>query len=529
MPKVLISDKMSPRAEEIFKSRGLKVDVITDLSPEELKSKIGSYDGLAVRSSTKVTPEILDAATNLKVIGRAGIGVDNIDTNYATAKGVIVMNTPFGNAVTTAEHAFSMMMALARQIPQANASTHAGKWEKKKFMGVELYSKTLGIVGCGNIGAIVASRALGLQMKVIAYDPFLTQERAEKLGIERVELQELMQRSDFVTIHTPLNDKTRGLINAEMLSLAKPGLRLINCARGGLVVEKDLLAALENGQIAGAALDVFEVEPAHENPLFGREDVICTPHLGASTSEAQENVAIQVAEQLSDYLLSGAITNALNMPSVSAEEAPKLKPYLGLARAIGALAGQIGESAIEEVVIDYTGQAASLNTGPLSAVILAGLLKPISDQVNMVNAKTIAKDKGITVSESKTQKADDYTTAIRIAVTSEKRKRALTGTLNAAGFPRIVEIEGAKIEASIGENMLFVRNEDKPGFIGALGGYLGDKGYNIGHFYLGRKEDDHSALSMISLDRAIEQDDIKGILDLPHILQAQKLEFENFG
>tara|TARA_R110002096_G_scaffold5104_14_gene23904 strand:- start:49 stop:1257 length:1209 start_codon:yes stop_codon:yes gene_type:complete len=355
MVKVLISDKMSPRAAEIFRERGVEVDEKPGMTPEELKACIGEYDGLAVRSATKATAEIIEAATNLKVIGRAGIGVDNVDIPAATAAGICVMNTPFGNAITTAEHAIAMMFSLSRHIPAANASTQAGKWEKSKFMGVELYGKTLGVIGCGNIGSIVADRAVGLKMKVAAYDPFLSPERAQELGVEKLELDDLFARADYISLHTPITDSTRNIINAKNIAKMKPGVRIINCARGGLVVEEDLKAALESGHVAGAALDVFVVEPAKENILFGMENVVTTPHLGASTDEAQVNVAIQVAEQMSDYLLVGSVTNALNMPSVTAEEAPKLKPYMELASQLGSFAGQVTESGIKSVRIEYEG------------------------------------------------------------------------------------------------------------------------------------------------------------------------------
>ncbi|MDG2034924.1 MAG: phosphoglycerate dehydrogenase, partial [Rhodospirillales bacterium] len=372
MPKVLISDSMSPRAEEIFVERGVDVDVITDMTPEDLKSCIGKYDGLAVRSATKATAEILEAADALKVIGRAGIGVDNIDIPAASAKGVVVMNTPFGNSITTAEHAIAMIFALARDIPQASASTHAGKWEKSKFMGVELYGKTLGIVGCGNIGSIVADRALGVKMKVAAYDPFLSPERALEIGVDKVNLDQLFARADFISLHTPMTDATKGIINAASITKMKDGVRIINCARGGLIVEDDLKAALDSGKVGGAAVDVFAEEPAKENVLFGHEKVVATPHLGASTSEAQVNVAIQVAEQMADYLLTGAVLNALNMPSVSAEDAPKLTPYMKLAEQLGSFAGQVTETAIKKIQIDYCGHVSDLNTKPLTAVVLQG-------------------------------------------------------------------------------------------------------------------------------------------------------------
>ena len=411
MLKVLISDKMSPRAAEIFHDRGIDVDSKPGMKPEELAACIGDYDGLAVRSATKATADILDRATKLKVIGRAGIGVDNIDVPAATAHGVVVMNTPFGNAITTAEHAITLMFALARQIPTANASTQAGKWEKSRFMGVELTGKTLGIIGCGNIGAIVADRALGLKMKVLAYDPYLTPERATDLCIEKIELDDLFARSYFITLHTPLNDATRDLLNAEAFAKMRDGVRVINCARGGLINEADLKKAIEGGKVAGAAVDVYPQEPAHENILFGMEQIIATPHLGASTSEAQENVAIQVAEQMADYLLTGAVTNAINMPSVTAEEAVRLRPYMTLAQQLGSFAGQMTETGIEAVTIEYAGQVTELNTRPLTALALEGLLAPLMESVNMVNAPTIARERDIDITEVKHERETDYQNA----------------------------------------------------------------------------------------------------------------------
>jgi D-3-phosphoglycerate dehydrogenase len=524
MPKVLISDKMSPLAAEIFKKRGVEVDVITDQTPEELMKIIGEYDGLAIRSSTTVTKEILEKAKKLKVIGRAGIGTDNIDKAAASEAGVVVMNTPFGNSITTAEHAIAMMMALAREIPQASASTHAGKWEKKKFMGTEVFGKTLGLIGCGNIGKIVASRALGLQMKVTAFDPFLSEEQAKELGVKRASFDEMLAEADFITIHTPLNDKTRGLIDAKAMAKMKQGARIINCARGGIIVEADLKDALDSGYLAGAALDVFEVEPAKENVLFGHEKVICTPHLGASTSEAQENVALQVAEQISDYLLDGAITNALNMPSVSAEDAPKLKPYLALAEQLGGFAGQVSESAIEKITIEYAGKVAGLNTKPLTSVVLASLLKPILGNVNMVSAPIFAKNKGIDISEVHTDSSHDGQTYIRVSVKSENRDRDVTGTLFVGGAPRIINVEGVPIEAALAGTMLYIRNHDKPGLIGGVGSVLGTANCNVADFRLGRKNDG-SAVALVSVDDALADETLGALAELPQVIQIKQLTF----
>jgi D-3-phosphoglycerate dehydrogenase len=523
-PKVLISDKLDPLSVEIFKKNGVDVDYKAGIKADELLKIIGNYDGLAVRSETKVTPEILAAAKKMKVIGRAGIGVDNVDIPKATEAGIVVMNTPFGNSITTAEHAIAMMFALAREIPQANESTHAGKWEKSRFMGVELYAKTLGVIGCGNIGGIVATRAIGLKMHVIAYDPFLTNERAVEMGVEKIELDELFKRADFITIHVPKNDKTANLINKDTIAKMKDNVRIINCARGGIIVEKDLKDALDSGKIAGAALDVFEVEPAKENILFRHPKVICTPHLGASTSEAQFNVAIQVAEQMSDYLVHGAVTNALNMPSISAEDAPRLRPYMKLAEQLGSFAGQITSHAIQKIDIEYQGHAAELNTKPLTAMILASVLKPLLETVNIVSAPQLAKARGISVSETKTGQSD-FHTGIKIKIQTENRLRDVTGTLFAGTQPRIVNIEGVPIEAAMDGHMLFIRNIDKPGMIGGIGKLLGDAKMNISDFRLGRKDKEGSAVCLISVDEAVSDDLFAKISILPQIESAMRLRF----
>lgn len=524
MVKVLISDKMSPLAEKVFKDRGVEVDVKPGMTPEELKACIGEYAGLAIRSATKATAEIIAAADNLKVIGRAGIGVDNVDIKAATAKGIVVMNTPYGNAITTAEHAISMMMALARDIPQANASTHAGKWEKSRFMGVEIMGKTLGLIGAGNIGSVVADRAQGLKMKVAAYDPYLSPERAKDLGIEKVELDELFARADFISLHTPMTDATRGIIDASAFAKMKDGVRIINCARGGLVVEADLLVALESGKCAGAALDVFEDEPAKENALFGRDDVICTPHLGASTNEAQENVALQIAEQISDYVLTGAVTNALNMPSVSAEDAPRLAPYMKLAEQLGSFAGQITRTGIKSVTIEYEGNAAELNTKPLTAVVLQGLLSPMLEGVNMVSAPAMAKERDIEVSEVTRERADSYQTLMRVTVMTESQSRRLAGTLF-DGQPRIVEVKGIPMDATLGAHMLYTVNKDEPGYIGALGSLFGNAKVNIATFHLGRGEEGGEAIALIEIDQDLSADVLDAVRELPQVGFAQALKF----
>jgi D-3-phosphoglycerate dehydrogenase len=525
-PKVLISDKMDPKAAEIFRERGIDVDVITGKTKEELIAMIGEYDGLAIRSSTKVTADVLAAATNLKVVGRAGIGVDNVDIPEASKKGVIVMNTPFGNSITTAEHAIAMMFALARQIPEADLSTQAGKWEKNKFMGVELTSKTLGLIGCGNIGSIVAERALGLRMKVVAFDPFLTPERAIELGVEKADLDTLLAKADFITLHTPLTDQTRNILSKENLAKAKKGVRIINCARGGLIDEAALKEALDSGHVAGAALDVFSQEPpAADHPLFGTPNFICTPHLGASTDEAQVNVAIQVAEQLSDYLLTGGITNALNVPSLSAEEAPKLRPYMSLAEKLGSLVGQLAHDNLTTISIEVEGAAAELNIKPITAAVLTGLMRRYSDAVNMVNAPHLARERGLDIREVRHDREGDYQTLIRVTVATEQGDRSVAGTLFGNNEPRLVEMFGIKVEADLDGHMLYIVNEDAPGFIGRIGSSLGDAGLNIGTFHLGRRAAGGEAVLLLSLDSAMPEPLLWQLCQLPGVKTVKGLKF----
>jgi D-3-phosphoglycerate dehydrogenase len=526
-PGVLISDQLSETAVDIFKRRGIEVDYQPDLGrdKEALAAVIGRFDGLAIRSQSKVTAKLIDGAPRLKVIGRAGIGVDNIDLAQATARGIIVMNTPYGNAVTTAEHAIAMMMALARQIPQADRSTQAGKWEKNRFMGVELLNKTLGVIGCGNIGSIVADRARGLRMKVIAYDPFLSDERALETGVEKVELDELFKRADFVTLHTPLTEKTRNIIDARALSLMRRGVHIINCARGGLIVEEELKAALDTGHVAGAALDVFEEEPARQHPLFGHANVVCTPHVGASTSEAQEKVAIQIAEQMADYLITGAVSNALNMPSITADEAPRLRPYIALAEKLGSFAGQLTETPIKAVAVEYAGSAGEMNTRALTSALLAGLLKPMLGTVNMVSAPVVARERGIRVDETRQTSRGIYDSYVRLTVKAEGFERSVAGTVFSDGKPRIIQIKGINMEAEFGPHMLYVTNADKPGFIGALGMVLGNAGVNIASFHLGRQTRGGYAIALVEIDEAIPEKVLSVVQGLPHVRQAKPLMF----
>ena len=524
-PKVLISDKLSPAAVQIFKDHGVAVDVKAGLDKDQLADIIAGYDGLAIRSATKVTAKLLARAEKLKVIGRAGIGVDNVDIPAATAKGIIVMNTPFGNSITTAEHAITLMLSLARQIPMADISTQAGKWEKNRFMGVEITGKTLGIIGCGNIGAIVAERAHGLKMKVVAYDPFLSPDRAVDLGVEKVELDELLRRADFITLHAPLTDKTRNIIDAAALAKAKKGVRIINCARGGLVDEAALRAALDSGQVAGAAFDVFSVEPATSNPLFGHPNVVATPHLGAATTEAQENVALQIAEQMSDYLLHGAISNAVNFPSITAEEAPKLKPFIALAEKLGSFAGQLTETGISKVQITYEGAVAQMKTRALTSAAMAGLLRPMLQEVNVVSAPVVAKERGMIVEETTRAAQSDYESLITLSVITEQQARSVAGTVYADGRPRIVNIKGIRMDAEFGASMIYVTNVDKPGFIGRFASLLGDAGINIATFHVGRDEPGGNAIALVEVDGAVPAEVLAKVQNLPHVKQAKPLRF----
>jgi D-3-phosphoglycerate dehydrogenase len=525
MPKVLIADKLSPAAVAIFKERGVEADNKPGMTKEELLAVVGQYDGIAIRSATKITKEVIAAAKNLKVVARAGIGVDNVDIPAATAAGVIVMNTPFGNSITTAEHAISLMLALARELPAANASTQAGRWEKNRFMGVEITGKVLGLIGAGNIGSIVADRAKGLHMRVIAYDPFLSAERAQDLGVEKVELNDLLARADFITLHVPMTPETKNILSAEALAKTKKGVRIINCARGGLIDEKALKEAIDSGHVAGAALDVFEVEPAKENVLFGNEKIVATPHLGASTTEAQENVALQVAEQISDYLLTGAITNALNMPSISAGEAQKVRPWISLAEKLGSFAGQLTGSSLTAVEIVYEGTASQLNTRALTQAALAGLLKPMLSEVNMVNAPIVAKERGIKVSETRRDRQGIYEGYIKIVVTMGDSTRRVAGTVFSDGRPRLIQVKDINLDAEFAPHMLYVVNEDKPGFIGKLGTMLGDAKVNIANFTLGRSAPGQDAIALVEVDGKVPDSVMEELTKLPPVKMAKELVF----
>ena len=524
MPRVLIADKLSPAAVQIFKERGVEADTKTGLSKEELLKIIGDYDGLAIRSATKVDKDVLAAAKKLKVVGRAGIGVDNVDTPAATQAGVVVMNTPFGNSITTAEHAIAMMFALARQLPQADQSTQAGKWEKNRFMGVELFGKTLGVIGCGNIGSIVADRAQGLRMKVVAYDPFLSPERAVEIGVEKVELDDLLARADIISLHTPLTDKTRNVLSRDALLRTKKGVLVVNCARGGLVDEKALRELLDSGHVGGAGFDVFVEEPAKDNVLFGAENFIATPHLGASTLEAQENVALQVAEQISEFLLTGAVSNSLNSPSISAEDAPKLRPYIALAERLGAFAGQMVDGGFKAGEIMYEGDLAQVNVKPLTSSALAGAMRPMLSEVNVVSAPAIAKARGITVTEARQELSPTYDSLMRIVVSYEGGEVSMAGTV-IGGVPRIVQIKGMDLDAPFCPDMLYVNNLDRPGFIGRLGSLFGDAGINISTFYLGRMSSGDDAIALVGVDQPPSEPLLERVKGLPYVKEVRFLRF----
>ncbi|WP_293446762.1 phosphoglycerate dehydrogenase [Planktotalea sp.] len=527
-PKVLVSDKLSETAVQIFRDAGIDVDFQPDLGKDKdkLAAIIGDYDGLAIRSATKVTEKILNAATNLKVIARAGIGTDNIDKVAASKKGVIVMNTPFGNMITTAEHAIAMMFAVARQIPEASTSTHAGKWEKSKFMGVELTNKTLGVIGAGNIGGIVCDRARGLKMKVVAYDPFLGEEKADKMGVEKVELDELLKRADFITLHVPFTDATANILSRENLAKTKKGVRIINCARGGLVDEEALADLLKSGHVAGAAFDVFAQEPAKENALFNLPNVVCTPHLGAATTEAQENVALQVAEQMSNYLLTGAVENALNMPSVTAEEAKIMGPWVSLAGHLGSFIGQMKDEPIKAINILYDGSVAQMNLAALNCASIAGIMKRVNPDVNMVSAPVIAAERGIKISTTNQDKSGAFDGYIKVTVVTDTQERSIAGTVFSDGKPRFIQIKGINIDAEVGEHMVYTTNEDVPGIIGALGQTMGENNVNIANFTLGRSAAKGEAIALLYVDAPVPAVVLKALEATGLFQQVKPLSFD---
>ncbi len=527
-PKVLISDSLSEAAVQIFRDRGIDVDFQPQLGKdkEALAKIIGNYDGLAIRSATKATAKLIEAATNLKVIGRAGIGTDNVDKDAASKAGIIVMNTPFGNMITTAEHAIAMMFAVARQIPEASASTHAGKWEKSKFMGVELTGKTLGVIGAGNIGGIVCDRARALQMKVQAYDPFLSAEKADKMGVKKVELDELLANADFITLHVPYTDQTANILSAENIAKMKKGVRIVNCARGGLVDEEALAQALKSGHVAGAAFDVFAVEPATESPLFNLPNVVVTPHLGAATTEAQENVALQVAEQMSDFLLTGAVTNALNMPSVTAEEAKVMGPWIKLSGHLGNFSGQMTDEPISAINILFDGSVSDMNLKALTAATIAGIMKKANPDTNMVSAPVVAKERGIQISTTKQDQSGTFDGYVKVTVVTGARERSVAGTVFSDGKPRFIQIKGINVDAEVGAHMLYTTNEDVPGIIGTLGQSMGSNGVNIANFTLGRSEAKGEAIALLYVDEPVPAAAIKALGDTGMFRQVKPLTFD---
>ena len=527
-PKVLISDKLSPAAVQIFKDRGIDVDFQPDLGKDKdlLLAAIPHYDGLAIRSATKATQKIIEAATNLKVIGRAGIGTDNIDKEAASKAGIIVMNTPFGNMITTAEHAIAMMFSVARQIPEASASTHAGKWEKSKFMGVELTGKTLGVIGAGNIGGIVCNRAKGLSMKVMAYDPFLGEDKAAEMGVKKVELDELLANADFITLHVPFTDQTANILSKENIAKTKKGVRIINCARGGLVDEEALAEALKSGHVAGAGFDVFAVEPATDSPLFNLPNVVCTPHLGAATTEAQENVALQVADQMADYLLTGAVSNALNMPSVTAEEAKVMGPWIKLSGHLGNFVGQVTDEPITAINILFDGEASDMNLKALTAATIAGIMKKVNPDTNMVSAPVIAKERGIQVSTTKQDQSGTFDGYVKVTVVTASQERSVAGTVFSDGKPRFIQIKGINIDAEIGEHMVYTTNQDKPGIIGSLGQTMGANDVNIANFTLGRSAAEGEAIALLYVDEPVPAKALQALDDTGLFQQIKTLTFE---
>ncbi|MCA1630167.1 MAG: phosphoglycerate dehydrogenase [Acidobacteria bacterium] len=528
--KILVSDDVSESGLEPLRAAGFVVEKRTGLKPEELTDLVRDCDGLVVRSETKVTPELMDAALRLRAIGRAGVGVDNIDVAAATARGIIVMNAPDGNTMTTAEHAVALLLALARRVPQGNASLRAGKWERKKFVGVELRGKTLGVVGLGRIGRVVASRALGFEMKVVAFDPFVAPEQMANTEIEFATLDEVCARADFLTVHTPLTAETRGIVGAREIALMKPEARVINCARGGLVDERALYDALKDGRIAGAALDVFEQEPPPADyPLLQLEQVIATPHLGASTLEAQEGVAVTVAEQMRDYFQTGALRGAVNAPSLGAQELNVLQPYLTLAERLGRFQAQLVDEAVREVRLEYAGEIAEMDAAPVTRAFLAGLLRGMSARVNVVNAFIIAEERGITVTTSyRHAGAGEMAPAIRTRVMTSAGAQTVSGAMfGRAGEGRITEINDFHVEAVPAGHVIVTRSRDVPGVIGRVGTILGTRGVNISRFHLGRRELGGEAIAVIETDARVDDATVDEILSTGQVFSARRIHLDS--
>ena len=523
--KVLVSDNLSELGVKILRdAEGIEVDVKVGLSPEELKEVIGEYHGLAVRGATKVTADVIAAATNLKVVGRAGTGLDNVDIPAASKRGIVVMNTPGGNTVTTAEHTLSMMMALVRNIPQANASMKQAKWEKKKFSGMEIFNKTLGVVGLGKIGSVVSDRAMGLGMHVIAYDPFLSEEQAKQMGIRVGSLDEVFKEADIITLHVPLTDETRGVINAKNIAKMRNGVRIVNCSRGPVINEDDLADAIESGKVAGAAIDVYSVEPPGKTRLISLDQVICTPHLGASTQEAQDNVAIAVADQIRDYLVNGTIRNAVNAPAVSGEALVTLQPYLDLSQRLGSFLGQIVQTGIKSVEAQYSGDVTEMALKPITTSFLTGLLTPImQDDVNQVNAPMVAAERGIVISETRVSKAENFLSLLRYKVVTERSEHIVEGTLFGKSEPRMVRYGGFRGEFDLSGDLILIDGVDKPGVIGKVGATLGDKGVNISHFQFARQEQGGPALLFLNTDSKAGDEALEALKALDNVVSVRRL------
>jgi D-3-phosphoglycerate dehydrogenase len=523
--KVLVSDNLSDLGVQILRdAEGIEVDVKVGLSPDELKAIIGEYEGLAVRGATKVTADVIAVADKLKVVGRAGTGLDNVDIKAASKRGIVVMNTPGGNTVTTAEHTLSMMMALARNIPQASASMKQGQWEKKKFSGTEILNKTLGIVGLGKIGAVVADRALALGMNVMAYDPFLSEDQAKQMGVKCSSLDEVFKEADFITLHVPLTEDTRNLINTKNIAKMKNGVRIVNCSRGPVVNEDDLAEAIESGKVAGAAIDVYAKEPPGLSRLVSLDKVICTPHLGASTKEAQDNVALAVADQIRDYLVNGTIRNAVNAPAVSGEALVTLKPFLDLAYRLGLFLGQTVQTGIKSVEAQYSGQVTAMELKPITTSFLTGLLTPImQDDVNQVNAPMVAEERGIVVSETRVSKGEDFVSLLRFKVVTERQEHVVEGTLFGKAEPRMVRYGTFRGEFNLAGDLILLRGLDKPGVIGNVGMTLGERGVNISHFQFAREEAGGEALLFLNTDVRADDEALKALEALDHIVSARRL------
>ncbi len=523
--KVLIADALSDKAVEILRSAELTVDTKTGLKGVELQAIISDYDALIVRSATKATKDIIDKGTNLKIIGRAGIGVDNVDVTAATEKGIVVMNTPQGNALAAAEHSIALMFAAARKVAYADRTMKEGKWEKKSLMGMELYEKTLGVIGIGNIGSIVAEKAVALGMRVIAYDLYISKEFAHGIGVELVDFDTLLKESDFIAIHVPLVKETRGMINKDTIAKMKRGVTIINVARGPIVVEKDLLDALNSGQVGCAALDVFDEEPPpKENPLVLSEKTICTPHLGASTKEAQDKVAIDIANQIVDYFRNGVIKNSVNAPSVTFEVAKQISPYLKLAEKLGTVVSRITEFPIKEVNIQYMGEIAAAETKILTQGIVKSILQEQMEGVNYVNAPVVAKSRAVKIKETKTAEGGDFASLLTIIVKGDGGENMVQGTLFGKKEPRLIKVNNIYLEADLRGHMLFVYNYDKPGVIASIANVFYIRGVNIGGMHFGRESVGGLAISLLDIDKDIEDNVIREIQSLPNIVAIKKIE-----